>query len=85
MYNQLGLMYSGLAYGHLRCSLNFRPLQEIEAIMGGSRILILGPFTRDYGKSKKFNLVHQTISRREAHVGWERDYGGMHGMHCCDK
>ena len=24
-------------------------------------------------KPKKFDFVHQTVSRREAHVGWARD------------
>ena len=38
--------------------LNFRPLQKIEAIIGGvGGYLIVGPFSRDYGNSTNDDQV----------------------------
>ena len=35
---------------------NFGPLQEIEAIMGGKRIFDTGPISQDYGKKSFHNF-----------------------------
>ena len=42
--------------------LNFRPLQKIEAIIGGvGGYLIVGPFSRDYGNSTNDQVFLQVV------------------------